>query len=469
MNLPLHFRSGAVRRWLPAIGAWVMMFCAASAYGGGAAVYTLDDCLRLAAAQNPEVLVAAKRIDGAKGLVTQARAGIFPTLAANGFYQRREQGLASSGGLNQGLRKDDYTGDIRLSQLIFSSFSVRNRIAVAHLNERIVTLGYRTALNVVGAQVREAFNTTLAAEAGIRVRQSAIDLLEAQLKDQQDRLAAGSVGQLNVNRAQVALANEQPALLEARAGVRTAYAALAQLLGIAYEPGTVEAPFRVRGALEVRPFDLPVEECIRRALAQRPEVEVGNLALELLKHQLVVEKAGTRPAVSLFAAYDVYSEPVIAADQDRFSGYTLGIGASWTIFDGFATLGRVRGVRAQQGEAAQQVRATRLAVETEVRNAYDALRTAEATLRPQSQNIALANETLNLSTRNLAAGLATQLDVLQTRVDLTRAETQELGARLGFNVAFSRLERAMASNVPTPAGVTKTTAPATAPGPLPAK
>ena len=51
------------------------------------------------------------------------------------------------------------------------------------------------------------------------MRQQAVDLLGAQLKDQQDRLAAGSVGQINVNRAQVSLANEQPALLRRAASV----------------------------------------------------------------------------------------------------------------------------------------------------------------------------------------------------------------------------------------------------------
>lgn len=449
----------AACRALLAAAAWTTILWGAAGYAGSAVVYTLGECLDLVAKQNPEVLAAAKQIDAARAAVTQAKAGKYPTLAASGFYQRRQHELASSGGLNDGIRQNDYTGDIRLTQLIFSSFAVRNRVDAALLAERIARLNYRAALNTAGSQVREAFHSTLAAEASIAVRRSAVDLLQAQLKDQQDRLAAGSVGQINVNRAQVALANEQPPLLEARANVRIAYAALAQLLGIEYTRGAAEAPFRVRGALEVTPFGVPVEECIRRGLDQRPEVEAAKLALEVLKHQLVVEKAGTRPQVSAFAAYDIYSEPVAAANRATFSGYTVGIGATWTIFDGFATLGRVRGVRAQQGEAAARLAGLRLQVETEVRNAYDQLRTAEATLRPQSQNITLANETLGLTTRNLGAGLGTQLDVLLTRVDLTRAQTQELGGRLAYNLALARLDRAMAEHLPTPGVAVETIKP----------
>ena len=120
-----------------------------------------------------------------------------------------------------------------------------------------------------------------------------------------------------------------------------------------------------------------------------------------------------------------------------------GWSVNWTIFDGFATRGRVRGVIAQRGEAEAQLVATRLSVEAEVRNAFDLLRQAEATLRPQAQNIALANETLDLTTHNFDAGLNTQLDVLDSRVQLTRARSTELAGRLAYNVALARLERAM--------------------------
>ena len=450
MNFRLRSRSSAAARWTFTAAVLCILPGGRASDAAPLPVYTLAECVDMVARQNPDVLTAAKQIEAAKAGVTQARGPIFPTLAATGFYQRREQDLADEGGLTNGIRADDYNGDLRLSQNLFSSFAVRNRIKASHLTEHIAALNYQAALNTATAAVREAFYSTLAAEASIAVRQQAIDLLGAQLKDQQDRLAAGSVGQINVNRAQVALANEQPPLLDARANVRTAYVSLSQLLGIAYASGATEAPFRVRGALEVRPFPLSQEECIRHALVNRPEIEASKLALDVLKSQLVVEQAATRPQVSAFAAYDIYSEPVIATNKENFSGYTLGVAGSWAIFDGFATLGRVRGVRAQQAQALAQLVKTRLQVETDVRNAYDQLRTAEATLRPQSQNIALANETLNLTSRNFGAGLGTQLDVLQTRVDLTRAETLELGGRLAYNLAVTRLNRAMAADLPAP-------------------
>ncbi len=407
--------------------------------------YSLAECLDLAARQNPDVIAANRRVDAAHAVVIQAKAGIFPQLTSVGYYQRREQSIASNGGTQTNIRPDDYFADIRIAQSLYSSGAVRNRIAAAKLLEQAAGLDLQAVLDTVTLAVREAFYGTLAAEQSIGVRQQAVDLLGSQLKDQRDRFAAGSVGQINVNRAEVSLANEQPALLQARSSVRTAYAALSQVLAVGYPKETTEPPFRVRGALDFRPFSMSLEECLGRATAMRPELEGRKLALDVLKRQLAVEKSATRPQVSVFAAYDVYSQPNLLAVKDNFSGYTIGVLGSWTLFDGFATLGRVRGVRAQQAEAAAQLVATRLQVETDVRVAFDQLKTAESTLRPLGQNIALANTTLDLATHNFDAGLNTQLDVLQSRVDLTRVQTTELGGRLAYNLALARLERAMAS------------------------
>ena len=101
-------------------------------------------------------------------------------------------------------------------------------------------------------------------------------------------------------------------------------------------------------------------------------------------------------------------------------------------------------MQAQRGAAEAQLVSTRLQVETDVRVAFDQIQTAEETLRPLGQNIDLASKTLDLTTHNLDAGLSTtQLDVLQSRVDLTRARTTELNGRLALNLAVARLERAL--------------------------
>ncbi len=456
---PRHVRSDgeeAFRVSLVVTAACLLMSASACLAGGpaGAPVYSLEDCLALVRKQNPDVLAAAKRVDATKAAIMTAKSGVYPSLTTTGYYQYREQSLTSAGGTNPNQRKVDYYGDARLSQNLYSAGAVRNRIAAAKILAEAEQNTYAAQIDTSTLAARLAFYQTLYAEASIDIRQQAVDLLKAQLKDQTDHLAAGTVGQLNVNRAQVSLANEQPLLLDAQASVQTAYVALAQLLGVAYPADARARPFRIRGELSCPPMRMTLAECLARAQAMRPEIASRKLAIDALKHQVIVEKSVTRPQVSAFASYDIYSEPSLLSVRDNFSGGTVGLQASWNVFDGFATRGRVRSVQAQQGQAEALLEATRQQVEADVRSAFYDLQETGETLRPLGENIARANESVTLSIQSFDTAAATQLDVLQTRISLTTARLSELAVRLRYHSALARLERAMGMGRPTEGSAT---------------
>ncbi len=433
---PLYHRAAAC------LGA--LLFCATLPCAQAEErIFTLPDCLDLAARQNPDVLAAAKRVEAAKAAVVSARSGVFPALTSSGYYQRREQSIATNGNTYPTYRPNDYTIDGRLTQSLYSAGAVRARIAAAELQEKAEECNHQAALDTAALAVRSAFYQTLYSAALIKVRQQAVDLLGSQVKDERDRFAAGSVGQLNVNRAQVSLVNEEPALEEARYDLKAAYVQLSQALAIPFPDTAQTLPFRIRGELGHEPMKLSLDDCLHQAEAMRPELASRKLAIDALNRQIVVEKSATRPQISAFAAYDLYAEPDLRAVKDNFSGYTIGISASWQIFDGFMTLGRVRSARAQVGVAEALLASMRLQVESDVRTAYSEWQQAEATLRPQTDNIRLANENLDLTSKNFDAGQSTQLEVLQSRVDLTRTEVTELAGRLAYNSALAKLWRAM--------------------------
>ena len=406
--------------------------------------YSLRDCLELARQQNPDAQIAAKQIDLARANITTARAGAIPTLRTDGYFQERQQSLATSGGTNTN-RSQDYTVSASLTQSLYSAGAVRERIAIARTGEQIAAKNFFAAIETMTLNVKLAFYRVLFADASARVRREAVQLLESQLRDQQDRLRAGTVATLNVSRAQVTLSNERPLLYQAEADRATAYLQLAQVMGVTLKPGQRLPDFVISGTLDYTPRRYELNDCLARAMSTRPELEARRLDIEVFERQTIVEKSGTRPQVNGFAGYQLFSEPNPAVSREYFSGYTIGINATWTLFDGLATPGRVRAVQARGAAARQVLRATELAVETEVRTALESLRQAEETIRGQSQNANLANESLRLATGNFDAGLAGQLDLLQGQVDLTRARLLELAGRYGYLNAVARLERAMGS------------------------
>jgi outer membrane protein TolC len=168
--------------------------------------------------------------------------------------------------------------------------------------------------------------------------------------------------------------------------------------------------------------------------------------IQIEDHQYILDRSASRPHVRAFSGYEVYSERDPAVGPEFNYGYVVGINATWNIFDGFATKGRMQATRARREAAVQALAAARRAVASEVRSAFFDLEQADRVLQSETKNVQTADEALEIAKSNFAAGLGTQLDILQAASDVTRTRTTRLSAIYLHNVALARLAHACSSS-----------------------
>jgi outer membrane protein TolC len=106
----------------------------------------------------------------------------------------------------------------------------------------------------------------------------------------------------------------------------------------------------------------------------------------------------------------------------------------------------MQATRARREAAVEALAAARRSVASEVRSAFFDLEQAERVLESETKNVQTADEALEMAKGNFAAGLGTQLDVLQAASDVTRTRTTRLSAIYLHNVALARLAHACASS-----------------------
>ena len=75
-----------------------------------APTYTIEEAVAIALAQNPEIAIARKKVQGARGGFIEARSGYLPSLTSSGFYDKRQQQTETR------LRDEDYNATLRLEQ-----------------------------------------------------------------------------------------------------------------------------------------------------------------------------------------------------------------------------------------------------------------------------------------------------------------------------------------------------------------
>src|SRR5260370_10469163 len=115
-----------------------------------------------------------------------------------------------------------------------------------------------------------------------------------------------------------------------------------------------------------------------------------------------------RPHVKTYFGNEVYSERDPEVGQEFNYGGVVGINATWNIFDGFATKGRMQATRARREAAVQALAAARRSVASEVRSAFFDLQQAQRVLESETKNVQTADEPLEMAKCNFAAGFETQ-------------------------------------------------------------
>ena len=430
---------------------------------------TLVQCLNLVLQRNPDVMVARKKLEEAAGGIVEARAGYLPSLTASINYVRVEDEYMNQQGTLPDRKPELWGVAIRLTETVYSGGAVGGKMQIAKLNKASRLLEYESSLDRVIMDTRIAFYQILQNRAEVAVHQQAVAFLESEWINQRNRLQVGAGDRLQMLRAQVSLSLERAALLEVENRLRNSYVRITELMAVPYssgrrarrdpkqlilsEPqpatpgraGDSEPPFEVEGELAYTKQPLDMNTCVTRALELRPEMKVRENDIAAQRQQLIIDRSTFKPKVEAYVGYDVVNEPDPAASHDYYSGYLIGVAATWQIFDGWAARGKADATRARISQAELTREATQNTIEADVVRAFHDLQQAEEIIQTQQRNVALAEESLKLAKTNVDLGLTTQLELLQSRLDLTRAQTIELSARFAYNAALARLQRAISS------------------------
>ena len=187
--------------------------------------FNLQQSLADAYAQRPEYLAAESRVRAAELAVKAAKGEALPTVQVNGDF-----GVL---GRNFSTLENTYSlsGAVRIP--IFQGGKVKADVARAQTDLHQAQLAFEDLHNRVELEVRSALLDVQTSTEQVKVAQSSIGLAAEQLKQAQDRYAAGVSGSLDVVQAQEAVATANETYIEALYLNNVAKLTLAHALGVA--------------------------------------------------------------------------------------------------------------------------------------------------------------------------------------------------------------------------------------------
>jgi len=414
---------------------------------------SLADCLNVALQQNATILKAQNDLEAAHGVVVQTRAVALPQLTASGQYKYTDPSAVENFPNSPGSPNQNWNAGIQLVQSIYEGGKMTAAFRAADATKQQALAQFQTVVADTLLNTRVAYYDVLLAAQQITNHAASVNLLQNELDDQQHRYNAGTVPKFNVLRADVAVANERPNLIQARNSYRIAKNNLSNLLGYNLPRDIWEdVPLNLSDPLDAAPYDVNLPDAIEQALANRTELTVLRKTVELQRLNIVNAKSGYKPTVSLFAGYGWYNaqftQPVTLGHD--INGWNAGAELQWNIFDGALTHGKVIQANALFEKSKTDLVDQSRQIEIEVRTAYSDFIEAREVLESQKTVQAEAEEALSEAKSRADAGTGTQLDVLDAETSLTQARTTQLQALHDYDTARAKLQRAIGEDMIAP-------------------
>jgi outer membrane protein TolC len=456
---------------------------------GKVPTFTLDQAILTALQQNPTLLNAEQEIKRTKGVIIQVRAQALPQVTARANFEwidpnlsgarifGNTTGTSTTPGTTGGgaaasviealpsqvkeiqmplaassptpipvtnVQQSDisYAISVTGSQLIFNGTTF-NEIRGTFFQRDSAYFAFRNVLDSLIATVKTQFYQIVVNRELVKVNEENVRLLEAQLKDQQNRFEAGTVPRFNVLQAEVQLGNQIPQLITTQNNLRISKLTLAKTLGLYFQPRRGEnPPLEVVGEMPYNPRTINLANAIEMGKERRPFLKQAR-ANVLNQLQQVRAAAGQYlPTITTTGGGEWVSSPINSSWHDISKGWLATVQGSLPIWDSGAIAGQVIQQRALFSEAKITYDDDVRQVELEIQQAYSNLQQNEELVTSQEKNVELADEALRLAKARLDAGAGVQLDVLNATVQLLQAQSTRLQALFGYNSSLAEFDRA---------------------------
>ncbi len=437
-----------------------------------------EPTLRLQATINRNTSPATSQLTGAPAL--SMLSGVYTV----GFFQTLPTGTdvsvdftlnRSSSNSAFSTFNPSWVGNLRYS---FSQHLLRDygrvvnqhQIRVAQNNEKISQTQFEMQMiDLVTLAQRTYWDLVFTGE-DVKVKQRSVDLAKKTLSDNQIQVQIGTLAPIDLVQAESELANRSEQMVVSTYTQAQTGDQVKKLITSQADPGLVLATLNPRQTLrQPSPMDVPsVEEAVKIALENRPEMRQLQLNLENKNIDAEYSKNQLLPSVDLIGTY---LQNGVGGTETLRNGFGPaapiisvvrgGLGDTFTQLFGYNYTGYSAGVsvliplrnKAAKGDNARATTEKRIAenrlsaqvqqIALEVRNALTQLDMNRARIETAQKARELSERRLEAEQKKFDLGASTIRFVLEEQRNVAQSQTNEIQALVNYTKALVDADRAM--------------------------
>jgi outer membrane protein len=426
---------------------------------------TLQKSVDLALKQNPELQIAEKEVLKAKASVWEAYSTILPQLDAYANLDHAWQIQTSRipnfikpmlGPLAGTIPEIDQMPDFvdiafglentlrtgaTITQPLFLGGAGIAGIQAAKASRRASQENLRLQKQNLILESSTAFYSCLLAEELVTVQEEALEEGKANLEVVSKRYNVGTASGFDKMRAEVDVANLEPDVIAARNNYQSALTQLRTILGL-----DRQTQIDISGEFQYQEDEfgnMTLSDLQESALSMRPEAKALMEQKYMARKGVTIARSNFLPKLFFQTDYSYLAmRDNLNFNQDDFSkGFSSSLSLQVPLFHGFRNSKQYQKARLDYKMMLDTEKQLHDGIAAEVEVAYNNFQEAQQKFLSAQKTVELAEEALRLANLMYEEGANTQLDVLNSRLALTRARMSYVTSLFEYQVARYQLRK----------------------------
>lgn len=422
----------------------VTLVACTSILHAGVRPMSLDEAITIALKQNRELTIAKLAVTKASSQVTEAFGNALPTLAINAgynyniqlpvfFFPNPQTGQVAP--LRFGLT-NAYQVNAQVQQILFNS-AVFTGIGASKIYEDAAEAALDAKVAEVVAETKKRYYQALAASGFVDVAEATFNNVLETRKTITALFGEGLVAEFDKIRADVAVANTEPILIDARAGANNALAALQTYLSL----DLTDTLTLSQEGLDV-PVDPPAEDAaLRQAIEQNLDLKALSLQVQVAKELVTINRSDYYPTIAAFGQWQNQGQSESLSNWFSASSTVVGLNFSMNLFNGLRTSSRVEQASIDYKTAQQRYDQVLEYLKLQVRASLNTVRSAKLRIDAQKTSVAQAKRGYEISKIRYTEGTGSLLEITDAETALAQARVNQINALLDYHVKRADFDR----------------------------
>src|SRR5713226_2477121 len=402
---------------------------------------TLQQAIQTALDKHPALQSATFAVQGAEARTKQAESPYYPQVGGTAVQTNgslRANALFRPSGSLIEPNRSDFSVGVAASQTVYDFGQTASRVDAQRSDRARFEKEAMTRRAEVILGVERAYFNVLKRKRLVEIAEQTVREREA-IKQQVETLYRNQLkSELDLGLVQVQLSDAEFLVIRDRNDLAAAFADLNNAMGIegsaAYLleeiPVTVESP-------------QALADLLAEAMDRRPELLALKERIRTAEHRIRAAHTTNFPTVQVVGG--VGDTEHISNRPNLQEGGWWGVGGvvSVPLFTGFLIQNQVAEATAQQREVQAVYRTVAQNVQLEVKDSFLDVVTLIQQIKVVEEQVKIARESLTLASQRYKLGLSSIVEVTQSEVAVTSAETRLAETRYDAKIAEARLRYAI--------------------------